>query len=470
VDMFISITDTGDKSHTVTFVLPFPMEPQGFAAQEVRQREFDEQVTGPLDRFIDEVRRFEDEVRDRLLINALAGDLLVGQPLYPLAPVLLVGAIRPLTAGAPGPQQVVTTEHSRTEIYAVATQADLEALIAQAGLPAETTAKMRRYVGRYLAIITIQTVPAPPDERGLNALGLHFSFTTAFEAKGDAFQYAYPLSTGDIWGHPIPLTRVYVVAPGGVGLDIAYPAVGQAVDEATTSRTLLYEGHIRDRLGDRMSGPMHSIADADDGQQHVWRITYLAANPSEDVVITARSAPPDTLLVARRALARFLADWSWIGFLGLAALVWLILWRIVVGGLLRPGYSFLNWRYWADALGGWLLYATLDLGFMIVLILVSGGTLMLSSIGMASFDALLEEIGYEMYEMMTIGAGCICPGLLVMLGFVVAAGSTGLLLALWRAPAHRGRGVVALILQVVLSALVYNLLAVGLLIPMLLLV
>jgi hypothetical protein len=51
VDMFISITDAGDESHAVTFVLPFPMEPQGFAVEEVMQREFDARVIEALDRF-----------------------------------------------------------------------------------------------------------------------------------------------------------------------------------------------------------------------------------------------------------------------------------------------------------------------------------------------------------------------------------------------------------------------------------
>jgi hypothetical protein len=467
VDMFISITDAGDKPHTVTFVLPFPMEPQGFNAEEVRQREFDAQVTDPLDRFIDEVQRFDDEVRGRLVIDALAGDLLVGQPLYPLVSVLALGAFGSMTLDAGiAPQRVVTTEHSRTEIYQVVTQADLEALIARAGLPRETTDKMWRYVGRYLAVITIQTVPAPADRQGLNALGLHFSFTTAFEQVGDAFQYAYPLSTGDIWSRPIPLTRVYVVAPGGVDVDVDYPAVGRAVGEEDTSQALLYGG-IRDRPGD----PMHSIADADDGQRRVWRITYLAANPSKDVVVTARSAPPNMLLVARRALARFLADWSWIGFLGLAALVWLALWRVVVGRLLQPGYSFLGWRYWVDAIGGWLLYAVLDLGLMIVLALISCGAFSLLGMGMGPFDMLdlpsaLDEMGYVMYMMASTGA-CACPGFLAVLGFVAAAGITGLLIS---RPGRRGRAVVALILQAVLSAFVYNLLAGGLLIPVLMLV
>lgn len=456
VDMFISITDASDESHTVTFVLPFPMEPRGFAAEEVQQREFDAQVTRPLDQFIAEVQGFTDWVRGQVALCALAGDLLVGQPLYPLAPVLLIGAFGPMMPLAAGnAQQVITTEHSRTEIYNVATQADLEALIARAGLPKETADKMRRYVGRYLAIITIQTVPAPKDRRGLNALGLHFSFTTSFEAAGDtgpadAFQYAYPLSTGDVWGQPIPLTRVYAVAPSGVAMDIAYPREGRAVSEEATSQALFYEGHIRGR----MEQPMHSVVDADDGQQRVWRVTYIATNPSEDVVITARSVPPNTLLVARRALARFLADWSWIGFLGLAVLVWLVLWRIVVGGLLQPGYSFFEWRYWVDALGGWFVYATIDLTLLGIL----GGV-----------PCVALAFPVEGVYAAATGA-CLCLEPLALAIFGIAAGATGLLLARWRAPERRGRAIVAVLLQTVLAAFVYNMLAVGLVLLALLLV
>lgn len=446
VDMFISITDAGDESHTVTFVLPFLMEPQGFDAQEVRQREFDEQVTESLDRFVDEMRRFEDEMRGRLVANALVGDLLVGQPLYSLAPGLILGMFVPMGMDAYNvPRQVVTTEHSRTEIYNVSTQADLEALIARAGLPRETTDKMRRYVGRTLAVITIQTVPAPANRQGLNALGLHFSFTTAFEQVGDAFQYAYPLGTGDIWGQPIPLTRVYVVAPGGVSVDVEYPAVGRAVGEEDTSWALLHEG-IHNRLDD----PMHSIADADDGQQRVWRITYLASNPSEDVVVTARSAPPNTLLVARRALARFLADWSWIGFLVLAVLVWVVLWHVVVGRLLERGYSLLSWRCWADAVGWWVVYVILNGILVFGTLFASAGLLM-----------LWEPRG------LYAGLALAVTGILALLAFVAAAGTTGLLIS---RPGRRGRGVAVLLLQAVLAALVYNLLAGGLLVPMLLLV
>jgi len=292
VDMFISLTDESNKSNDITFFLPFYTKPKDFNVEEKDSNAFAKEKTQPLDKFIRESSAWKDDAKSRILLTAVIGWATSGGPVILALPFWQLGVFK--TGGSSGiesaglggsfgqgivPEEIITTEHSRTEVYKVSAESDLEYLLSKSGLTEDAKAKIRDYKGTYLYFISLKTIPSTVDQRGyerdegLNSLGMHFSYKT--ELRDGV--YTYPLGTGKTWANPIKLTRVYVRNPRDLTVNIDYPKMGEKAD-----RWDYYSAYDIARMG----GAKWDFEAGDDTDYTVSRISYLSANPDKDVKIT----------------------------------------------------------------------------------------------------------------------------------------------------------------------------------------
>jgi len=166
-------------------------------------------------------------------------------------------------------------------------------------------------------------------------------------------RYAYPLGTGSAWAHPIEITRLYVVAPPGQDFRVEYPELGP--DQS--GFTVPFMGQPRPRIMD-VEGPAYSVEDVVGDFGRIWRVTYMESNSAEDVVITRlpdMSARTLAALKRPQQLARVLAI-SYVISLGVALLVWVITWGLVMPRLLQVQYHWRDPRLYRHAIGWALLY------------------------------------------------------------------------------------------------------------------
>ena len=165
--------------------------------------------------------------------------------------------------------------------------------------------------------------------------GLHLSWDTSFRPSGSSAFYAYPLGTGAAWAQPIELTRVYVVAPANLKLDMNFPRLGgkRAGYARAGSR---YEPRILEYLDE----PSYAVEQArtsyivpSHGQEEVniWRATYTHSNAAEDIIITVAAGGGGGLREWLRQGGMFTA--FLIGTAA-AALFWILSWYLLMPRLL----------------------------------------------------------------------------------------------------------------------------------------
>lgn len=334
VDMFISIIDKSNKSHEIVFFLPFYEKPKSFNVEEKDYNEFEKQKTKPLDRFITDNSKWKDDAKERILLSAAGGWFISGGPSFLGIMFWQMGTFGVSAMGI-SPEQVITTEHARVEVYNVTSEKDLEELLSKADVSKEVKDKIRDFRGTYLYFITLKTIPAKKTEKyrsALNSLGVHFSFQV--EPKDGV--YTYPLSTGKTWYNPIPLTRVYIRNSRDVSINLEYPKIGIKVDQWR------YYDFEFDNLYLAREYPQQyqkwGIHTADDPNFIVNRITYLYSNPDQDVKIkiTARSSSAAFFEKSWAAISRLLSSIIIpLSLLVLPLLFWFLFFKIFISKLVQ---------------------------------------------------------------------------------------------------------------------------------------
>jgi hypothetical protein len=302
IDMFISLTDSSTgQSNEIDYFLPFYNKPGNFQVEETNYTNFAKNRTKPLDDLIEADSNWKDDSRRNIVIGAAIGWMTAGGPTVLSIPLLSMGVFNVgkgnsagMTMGIGGggsitPEEIITTEHSRTEVYNVSSNDDLEALLLNTQLANEAKQKIRDYKGTYIYHITLKTIPKTTpvtgvddsgygyndyNRGGLNSLGMHFSFKTA--PKNGL--YTYPLSTGKTWNNPIKLTRVYVKNSRQTSLDITYPKIGDKAGYYDYYQ-LTSSSYDEDR------STKWDYASAEDSGSIVSRISYLTSNPDQDIMI-----------------------------------------------------------------------------------------------------------------------------------------------------------------------------------------
>lgn len=223
VDMFISLVDNSGQSNEITFVLPFYDKPNNFHVEEETYNEFNNRITGTLDAFIRRNDRVKERVRDDFVVFCMLGNIGIGSPISIL--IWQLGVFNIGGGGEIQPEEIIVTEHTQVEVYNISDSNILRNLLNQLNLSEEVKQKMLLFDGKYLYFIKIKTIPGKEEERyfwkGYNSQGIHFSFVV--KAKDN--KYIYPLSTGNTWQNPIPLTRVYVKYPNTLVVNVSFPTL-----------------------------------------------------------------------------------------------------------------------------------------------------------------------------------------------------------------------------------------------------
>ncbi len=353
-DLFISILDSTNVSHEITFFVPIGNNADTFSAYEQDLYSFDTTYTRKYD-----TRLRDADSRKRETIQVLfSGALLTnGGILIPLwAPLLLTGC-----AGAePQAEKVITTASSTVSIFNIDDNTDISALIQTTGLPSAVADTLSGLKGQRVAIVKLQTQPQKvaieqenpnPQNTSLTEPGLHLSWITQLVSTDKGKTVTYPLGTGAAWSKPIKLTRVYISARDGLDFSVQYPRLGEehsGFERISGARILEYA-----------ETPAFAIDEARDSYGHLWRATYMQSNPTDNVIITVK--PESAFNRFRTALGTAPLGYPLLFAFVIGILVWVLAWQYLMPLFLRkdPAYKKIMW-YEA------LLYPAVNLVFMIV--------------------------------------------------------------------------------------------------------
>ncbi len=355
-DLFISLIDHSGVAHEVTFFLPLGWDSSGFAVEEGDSSDFEESLTAPLDERLKQAVVAERNYERDLRFSLLAGSWVIsGSWTWPL---LAVFALSACASDAPQPMDVFHTESSQVSIYGIDEDTDLAALIATTGLDPSVQETLRMFEGQQIAVVEMRT-QAPPggDTSGYYELkarsqrGLRLSWNSQAAKRDDGdWEHRYPLGTGGAWARPIPLTRVYVTAPAGLGFRVEYPRYGQ--DLSDTYTRAWYSRVAQYRVFNERSEMAFAVVQRVTAQGQLWRGLYTHANPSTDLRIIHDRAADDAAQVAvsNLGLRRWTSRWSWLFSVVVAVAAWVICWRHVMSRRLGISYRWNHGALWRDAL------------------------------------------------------------------------------------------------------------------------
>jgi hypothetical protein len=354
VDLFISLLDRSQQSHSIVFFLPLGREANDFNVVEEKSVEFDQANTNKLDQLLTAEAIRKSAYRLNSIASILPGTLFInGAWSWPfLIPLVLSSC----GAYAPSPQATFETANSVVSIYSVDSQIDLQALIKTTGLDPSVQETLRKLQGQQIAVISLQTQPPPAttdySTRAQGQPGIHLTWTTSLIPQSSQLIYTYPLGTGRAWANPIELTRVYVVASPGMDFTVNYPEYGENQSGMAGN---LY--HYIARISST-NKPAYAIDDAVGDFGHVWRVTYIKSNATEDIVITQmpRLTRESRAALKRTSIEQVLQPITWITNMLAALAGWIIAWRFVMNRQLASNYQWKDKRLWYDALGWTLLY------------------------------------------------------------------------------------------------------------------
>jgi hypothetical protein len=327
IDLFISILDSTDESHEVTFFVPLGIKTSHFNAVERDFSSFD-MYTRPFDNILRESANRQQRVLQVLFSGALLTNGAILVPLW--APVLLSGC----AAAEQQPEATLQTESSRIDIYGIDEDTDLNALIMTTGLPASVTGTLEKLTGQQIAVVKLQTQPKGSQQTGTGESGqpasqpgLHLSWITTLLTEEGGATYSYPLGTGGAWSKPIELTRVYVTAPEGMDFSVSYPKLG-----AEKSGYDIVRGSNIYRNYDTVS---YAVDDARGEFGRVWRATYNQSNPTDDIVITVKPQSGYSKFLA--GIQADIVEYSFIFAIVIGLLVWVLAWRFLMHRFLSIG-------------------------------------------------------------------------------------------------------------------------------------
>ncbi|MFN4180473.1 MAG: hypothetical protein ACK4I8_09180, partial [Armatimonadota bacterium] len=235
VNLFISIVDKSGKSNTIHLVLPFRDRPISFQAEELVLADFKRQHVEAI-KMREQRIQFARWKAQEVINNCFRIALALG---FPLGLLIERAFLPPLPEAAPPgmppagkaqpitPELVVTTEHTRTEVYRVSQETDVEQLLKEKGISQKQLERLKRQlVGRHLYLVTVKTVPLKSEQQSHGAsrtysqpifeeerLGVVFRVRLEAQRNGHELTFTYPLGTGETWWHPISLTELFILTP-----------------------------------------------------------------------------------------------------------------------------------------------------------------------------------------------------------------------------------------------------------------
>jgi hypothetical protein len=361
-DLFISLIDHTGVSHEINFFFPLGWDASGLSVSEDHSSNFEAALTDQLD---DRLRRDALERGDLvsdLYWSSLPGSYLIngGWTWMALVVFALVGC-----SGAPDPVEVLYTENAQVAVYDMDEDTDLAALIAISGLDPAVQDTLRALEGQQVAVVSIRTQALLEGDGGgyvHSQWGLHLQWTSrAVEREDGGWEHRYPLGTGGAWARPIPLTRVYVIAPDGVDFWVDYPVYGS--DYTGYDSGLLFasdEPKIYRHL-DQAGYAVNELVTAQG--EHVWRGVYTQANPTEDlrIVHDAQASRLTRDEISGSRLRQFIRRWVWLYSIVLALGLWLICWRYVMPAYLGRTYRWSGLLLWRDAIVWALVHPVINI-------------------------------------------------------------------------------------------------------------
>jgi hypothetical protein len=366
-DLFVSILDHSGDPHEFTFFVPLGVEARAVDVEEMKGSQFNEEYTQALDARFNEDWEQGRDYRQRAKYAFVPGAVLLsGGWLWGV-----LGGLCSCGAGAPAPEQVFETSSGRVAIYGMDESVDVETLIETTGLPEGVRETLETLRGQRLAIATIVTNPAPEVQAGAGAsaeeeeevkTGLRLSWTSTMlpDASGHLV-HPYPLGTGKAWANPIPLTRVYVLAPPEIGFDVQAPTIGE--DYSGFTPAYLFGPRPLQRIYEAQDRVAYAIDEIVTPEGQLWRGVYTHANPSDDVVVTLR----EPLAQPSHYEKLSLVNKAWGGGVGAALLVWLLAWRYLLGRFVEVRYSWFSRAFWEDSLYWLIVGPIVSLGFLLSL-------------------------------------------------------------------------------------------------------
>ena len=212
--------------------------------------------------------------------------------------------------------------------------------------------------GQQIAVVSMRTQPptggapgGPSESEVKSQKGLHLSWNSAAIKKADgSWEHHYPLGTGSAWARPIPLTRVYVTAPSGLGFRVEYPTYG--ADLSGDYVRSWYSRAAQWSVYNRREEMAYAVDQRFTPDGNVWRGVYTQANPTSDLRIV--HDPPAARTAASEAfshqLRRSSGRWSWLLSVAIALAAWVICWRYVMPSRLGRTYHWNDGGFWRDAL------------------------------------------------------------------------------------------------------------------------
>jgi hypothetical protein len=354
MDLFISILDSTNVSHEITFFVPIGNNAETFTANERNLYDFDKTYTSGYDQRL----RYAADLKQEVILMLFSGALMANGGIFtPLwAPLLLTGC-----AGASQQaERTLTTDSSVISVYNIDDNTDTADLVKTTGLPSAVAETLAGLKGQRVAIVKLQTQTKKaaidtenpnPNYTGYTEPGLHLSWMTQLVTVDGQKKVTYPLGTGAAWAKPIKLTRVYVSAPEGLDFSVQYPKLG--ADRSG------YERISGARIYGDKDLPAFSVDEAKDFEGHVWRAVYLQSNPTDNVVVTVKTE--SGLTSFRRSIRGGIIGYSLVFALAAGTILWVLAWQFLMPWFLKkdPNYVKPNW-YHA------LFYPAVNVVFMVV--------------------------------------------------------------------------------------------------------
>ena len=332
LDMFISI-DGIPRNQTVTYILPFWHQPQGFKLEQMTNDDFRKQQITPLStQFAAEIRLANHTAADTTTKSYLLGGCLTFPPLLPIA---LCTFIFPTFAShhslPPKPYDTQQVPFGSAELYHLSTEQSLQALVAKAGLPAKYARVLKHYQTNYYAVMRLHGPEMTPAlKAGIDAFvkaggvfhlgeGLHFHFTHL--TAGETYTYTYPLGTGGAWAQPIDFTEIYTSCPPDYYLTATAPKIGRELTamemHAENARSAQKTYHAQAAFSSYLTPMRYPTA---------WHRAYLMSNPREDITLRLDRKPNDPLYT----YAARLRNSDWVALPGIFLSFFLAVWLTAV--------------------------------------------------------------------------------------------------------------------------------------------
>jgi hypothetical protein len=355
-DLFISLIDHTGTSHEITFFLPLGHGASGLSAAEEDSARFEQALTVPLDERLEQAVLEERDLGRNLHWSLLTGSWVInGTYAWPLVALL---ALSSCASDAPQPIDVLYTASSRVAIYGLDENTDLAALVATTGLDPAVQETLRALTGQQIAVVSMRTQPpaagapgSPPGGEVSSQQGLHLGWKSIVIEQADgSWEHHYPLGTGGAWARPIPLTRVYVAAPAGLGFRVEYPTYGS--DLSRDYVRSWYSRNAQWSVYERREETAYAVDQRFTPGGLVWRGVYTQANPTSDLRIVHDAAAVRAVAsLARLHRMRLLVSrWSWVPSVLIALAAWVVCWRYIMPSHLGRRYRWTDRTFWREVL------------------------------------------------------------------------------------------------------------------------